>query len=235
MKERTRLEGAIAHHQAPARRRRRQCRPDRTGRGRGRRGHDRRRRACAGRGAPRGRQGAARDAAVGRGRRQQRLCRDQRRRRRHRSPGLGRDAGAHVHALGRAPRLQGELAGGERGRGGRHQVVRLQGRGPQRLWLAEDRNAACTGWCASRRSTATRGATPLRLGLGLSGGRRQHRDRDPGQGPARRHLPRLGRGRPARQQDRLCGAHHPLPDRHRRRRASRSAASTRTAPRRCRC
>ena len=54
------------------------------------------------RGARRGGQGAARDAAVGRGRRQQRLCRDQRRRRRHRGAGLGRDAGAHVHALGRA-------------------------------------------------------------------------------------------------------------------------------------
>ena len=32
-----------------------------------------------------------------------------------------------------------------------------------------------------------------------------------------RHLPRLGRRRPARQQDRIGGAHHPYPDRHRRR------------------
>ena len=31
-----------------------------------------------------------------------------RRRRRHREPGLGLDAGAHVHALGRGARLQGE-------------------------------------------------------------------------------------------------------------------------------
>ena len=38
--------------------------------------------------------------------------------------------------------------------------LRLQGRGAERLWLAEDRNRACTGWCASARSTATRGAIP---------------------------------------------------------------------------
>ena len=172
---------------------------------------------------------------VGRGRRQQRLCRAQCRRRRHRGAGLGRDAGAHVHALGRAPRLQGELAGGERGRRGRHQVVRLQGRGPQRLWLAEDRigRAPPGAHLAVRRQCAA--PDLVRLGLGLSRGRRRHRDRACGQGPARRHLPRLGRGRPARQQDRLGGAHHPHPDRHRRRRAAGALASTRTAPRPCRC
>jgi peptide chain release factor 2 len=34
--------------------------------------------------------------------------------------------------------------------------------------------------------------------------------------PAHRHLPRLGRRRPAHQQDRLRDPHHPRPDRHRR-------------------
>ena len=57
--------------------------------------------------AGRARQG--RGAARRRGRRQQHLCRGQCRRRRHREPGLGRDAAAHVHALGRAPRLKVEL------------------------------------------------------------------------------------------------------------------------------
>ena len=183
----------------------------------------------------RGGQGAARDAAVGRGRRQQRLYRDQRRRRRHRGPGLGRDAGAHVHALGRAPRLQGELARGERRRRGRHQVVRLQGRGAERLRLAEDRErrAPPRAHLAVRRQCAA--PDQLRLGLGLSRGRRRHRDRACRQGPARRHLSRLGLGRPARQQDRLGRAHHAHSLRHRRRRAAGALASTRTAPRRCRC
>ncbi len=44
-----------------------------------------------------------------------------------------------------------------------------------------------------------------------------------------------GRGRPARQQDGLGGAHHPHPDRHRRRRPAGAQHSTRTAPRPCRC
>ena len=71
----------------------------------------------------------------------------------------------------------------------------------------------------------------LRLGLGLSRGRRRHRDRAHRQGPARRHLPRLGRGRPARQQDRLGGAHHPSSRPASPSPCSRSARSTRTAPR----
>ena len=49
----------------------------------------------------------------------------------------------------------------------------------------------------------------LRLGRRLPRDRRRHRDRDRGQGPAHRHLPRLRRRRPARQQDGVGGAHHP--------------------------
>ena len=51
----------------------------------------------------RGRAPPGRDAALGRGRRQRHLCRSPCRRRRHREPGLGRHAAAHVCALGRAP------------------------------------------------------------------------------------------------------------------------------------
>ena len=101
-------------------------------------------------------------------------------------------------------------------------------------WLKTEIGRASAGaHLAVRRQCAA--PDQLRLGLGLSRGRRRHRDRACRQGPARRHLPRLGRGRPARQQDRLGGAHHahsrpasPSP-------CSRSARSTRTAPRRCRC
>ncbi len=78
------------------------------------------------------------------------------------------------------------------------------------------------------------GAPPhlVRLGRRAARDRRLDRDRHPGQGPAGRHLPCVGRRRPARQQDRVGGAHHPPADRHRRAAARTSAASTRTAPRR---
>jgi hypothetical protein len=56
----------------------------------------------------------------------------------------------------------------------------------------------------------------LRQPVRLSRDRRQHRGRDQPGRPAHRHLPRLGRRRPAHQQDRLGGAHHPRADRHRR-------------------
>ena len=46
------------------------------------------------------------------------------------------------------------------GRRSRHQVRDHRDQGPERLWLAEDRNPACTAWCASRPSIPTRGATP---------------------------------------------------------------------------
>src|SRR5262249_57607570 len=130
------------------------------------------------RGGGRGGQGGGGDAGVGGGRREQRLCRDQRRHWRHGGAGLGRDARPHVRALGGAPRLQGHLAGGERGRGGGHQVVRLQGRRRQRLWLAEDRiRGASPGQDLALRQQR---AAPhfFRLGVGLSRGRRGHRHPD---------------------------------------------------------
>ena len=60
----------------------------------------------------------------------------------------------------------------------------------------------------------------------------EYRDRGQRERPAHRHLSRVGRGRPAHQHDRFGGAHHPHPDRHRRRSARTSARSTRTGPRR---
>ena len=91
---------------------------------------------------------------------------------------------------------------------------------------------ACTGWCASRRSTRRAGATrQFRQRVRLPGGRRLDRDRHQPGRRAHRHLPRLGRGRPAHQQDRLGGA----PDAHARPASSCSArttaASTATATR----
>ena len=62
------------------------------------------------------------------------------------------------------------------------------------------------------------GAPPheLRPGRRRPAGRGRRRGRDRRGRPAHRHLPRLRRRRPARQQDRLGGADHPHPDRHRR-------------------
>ena len=56
----------------------------------------------------------------------------------------------------------------------------------------------------------------VRQRVRLSRGRRDDRDRDQPRRPAHRHVPRVGRRRPARQQDRLGDAHHPPADQHRR-------------------
>ena len=57
--------------------------------------------------------------------------------------------------------------------------------------------------------------TSLHLGVRVAGSRRQHRHRHQPGRPAHRRLPLLRRRRPARQQDRVGGAHHPHADRHR--------------------
>ncbi len=56
----------------------------------------------------------------------------------------------------------------------------------------------------------------LRGRRGRAGHRGCRRDRDRCRRPAGRHLPGVGRGRSARQQDRLGRAHHAPPERHRR-------------------
>ena len=57
-----------------------------------------------------------RSVALRRSRSQRQLSRSACRRRRHREPGLGQHAAAHVYALGRAARLQGRDDGGDAGR-----------------------------------------------------------------------------------------------------------------------
>ena len=118
---------------------------------------------------------------------------------------------------------------GDGGRRGRHQVGDDRGQGPQRPWLAEDRIGRAPAGAHLAVRLERPAAHELRLGLGLSGGRRPHPDRHQRERLPDRHLPRLGRRRPARQQDRIGGAHHPYSDRHRRRLPDRSARSTRTA------
>ena len=143
---------------------------------------------------------------------------------------MGRDAAAHVYALGRGARLQGRMARGERRRGGRDQIGDDPGRRPQRLWLAEDRERRAPAGAHLAVRLERPPPHQLRLGLGLSGGRRQDRDRDQRQGSAHRHLPLLGRRRPARQQDRQRGAHHPHPERHRRALPERALAAPEPRP-----
>ena len=114
---------AAGHVQEAAGRRRR----PRRARGARRGGRRPRRRARGGvrlrRGAPRRARGGA--PVHRQVRRRRRARHRQRRRRRHRRPGLGRDGAADDDALGRAARLQGRAAGGERRGGGRHQVGHL--------------------------------------------------------------------------------------------------------------
>ena len=139
--------------------------------------------------ARRPRQG--RGAARRRGRRQQRLCRDQCRRRRHREPGLGRDAAAHVHALGRAARVEGRADRPPFGRAGGDQVGDDPGQGRERLRQSQDR----------KRGPPARPDQPLRRQraaphqllerLGLSRGRRRHRHPDQRRRPEDRHLSRV--------------------------------------------
>ena len=63
---------------------------------------------------------------------------------------------------------------------------------------------ACTAWCASRPSTRA-AATPALPAVHLSRDRRLIQI-EINLGRAHRHLPRIGRRRPAHQQDRLAGA-----------------------------
>ena len=79
--------------------------------------------------------------------------------RRHRGPGLGRDAAAHVPALGRAPRLQDRGDRGLRGEvaGIKSATIRSRASTPSAGCAPRP---ACTAWCASRRSTPATAATP---------------------------------------------------------------------------
>ena len=76
-------------------------------------------------------------AVVGRGRQVRFLSRSACRRRRHRKPGLGVDAAAHVYALGRGAQHSASSIGKARRRS-RHQIRHHPDQRAQRLWLAED-------------------------------------------------------------------------------------------------
>ena len=143
------------------------------------------------------------------------LSRGPRRRRRHREPGLGQHADAHVHALGRAH--------GSRSNGSRRPTARrpASSRPPCRSRAATPMagsraSTACTGWCASRRSIPTRGGTrrsPPSASIPVIDDRIQV---DIKEADVRTDTMRAqGRRRPARQQDRVGGAPHAHSDQHR--------------------
>ena len=154
-------------------------------------------------------------SAVRRIRRQQRHSHLPRRCRRHRGPGLDRDALPYVYPLGRAPRLHLSADGLRGRRRGGHQVRHHPHRGRQRLWLPQERK---------RRPPAGPGV-PLRRqrpaadqlccrGGHARAGRRQ-RDRDPPRGHRNAGLPLQRRRRPAHQQDLLRRPPDPPAHRHR--------------------
>ena len=202
-----------------------QYRADRARRGRGRQASSprpkRRSRRCA-----RGRAPPGRDAAVGRGRRQRHLSRDPCRRRRHREPGLGRDAAAHVCALGGArtatrSRVLEEHAGEEAG----IKSATIQSRATTPM-AGSRPNRACTGWCASRpidsnarrhTSFASVWVYPVvddKIEIDVNEGDcRIDTYRSPGAGGQHVNTTEFG------------GAHHPSADRHRRRLPERALAA----------
>ena len=235
MQERTALEDQLTSIGRIEPGARRPAHHDRARRGREGSGGDRRGRERAAQ--AQGRRGAARarGAAVGRGGFERQLPGSPCRRRRHREPGLGQHAAAHVHALGREARPQGRVPGRDRGRGSRHQVGDHPGQGPQRLWLAQDRDGRAPA--GAHLALRLQRAAPhlVRQRRRLSGDRRQHQDRYPGvRRPRRPHARERGRG-PARQQDRVGDPPDPHPDQHLRVLPERPLAAPQPARRPGRC
>ena len=140
---------------------------------------------------------------------------DQRRGRRHRQPGLGRDAPAHVPALVRPPRLQARHHRHPGGGGGGDQERHRDGAGRVRLRLPRGGSGRPPPGAHQPLRLERPPPDLVRVGLRVARDRRDDRDRRPGEGPAHRHLP-LERGRrPARQRHRLRRPHHPPADRDR--------------------
>ena len=101
------------------------------------------------------------------------------------------------------------------GEGAGHQIGDRARQGPKRLWLAEDRSGRAPAGAHLALRLQRAAPHELLVGHRLSGDRPDHRDRHSRQGRAHRRLSLVGRRRPARQQDRKRGAHHPSADRHR--------------------
>ncbi len=153
---------------------------------------------------------------VGRGRFQRQLSRSPCRRRRHREPGLGQHAAAHVHALGRAARLQDRISS-RRPPAKRPGSSRRPSRSRAATPMAGSRpRTACTAWCASRRSIPTRAGTrrlPASTVYPVIDDRIKV---DIKESDVRTDTMRAQRRRrTARQQDRVRDPAHPYPDQHR--------------------
>ena len=204
---------------------RRQRHADRAGRGGGRRGGRRRSRGGARRPAEDRRSRRAGGAARRRGRRQRLLAGGARRRRRHRGAGLGGDAAAHVHPLGRAPPSKVEWIEESPARRPaiKSATIRINGTDAYG-WLKTESGVHRLVRISPFDSSARRHTSFASVGV-YPVIDDDDRHRDPGEGPAHRHLPRVRRRRPARQQDRLGGAHHPPAHRHRRRVPERALAA----------
>ena len=122
-----------------------------------------------------------RGAAVRRGRSQRQLSGSPCRRRRHREPGLGQHAAAHVHALGREARLQGRVHGGD-ARARRPASSRRPSRSRAATPMAGSRPRGGVHRLVRISPYQFQCAPPhlVREHRGLSGDRRQHQDRHPG-------------------------------------------------------
>ncbi len=151
---------------------------------------------------------------------------------RHRVAGLGRDAHAHVPALGRAPGLLNPAVRISAGRRGGHQVGDLRRQRRARLRAADqrDRRASPGAHLALRSGQAS--PHFVRQRVCVAGNRREHRDRYQAGRHSHRHLSFRRQGRTARQHHGFCGAHHAHSDRTSWPPARTSARSTRTARRR---
>ena len=172
------------------------------------------------------------DAALRRERRPQCHRHHSSRRRRHRVAGLGRDADAHVSALGRAPGLLDVAVRISAGRRSGHQVSDFWRERRIRLRPADqrDRRASAGAHLALRSGQAA--AHFVRQRLRLAGDRREHRDRHQAGRHPHRYLSLRRQGRPAREHHGFGGAHHAHSDRALSSPARTSARSTRTARRR---
>ena len=141
---------------------------------------------------------------------------DQRRHRRHRRAGLGRDAAPHVPALVGRPRLPDGARRGEPGRGGGPEVGDDDGQGRERLRRLQGRARRAP----ARAAVAVRLGPPaphrVRAGRGRAAPARRRGRRDRRGRPAHRHLPGERGRRAAREQDRLRRPHHASADRDRR-------------------